>query len=120
MITISFSLVLYRHSLVDIAPLLDSLVAISSVSSEFSLHLYVYDNSPSPMSPLLLTDHYPSLEIVHNATGRNIGYGAGHNKNFEIVNSFITSPRDLFVVVNPDISFDSSILEYLSLSLIHI
>lgn len=119
-----FSLVLYKHSLQDVMPLLASIAELSqalSLSPLSTIKLSIYDNSKIP---LVTKQNFASIlpsKIVcnyHN-DGINIGFGAAHNFNF---NSFQFLPLDnsncLFIPINPDISFSSvsflSVLHWLS------
>ena len=102
---IVFSLVLYRHSLDSIRPLLLSIQKLADTTSHYSYELAIYnacphesdDPSPSSVRSILtissLTYHY----------GANIGFGSANNRNFS---SSLAEEPFLFVVVNPDICFD--------------
>jgi GT2 family glycosyltransferase len=100
-----FSLVLFRHSLPSLQPLLGSIRALAEQASHYGTGLAVYDGSP----------HHPGLssagEIeaqlggvpLHHTKGPNLGYGRAHNSNFAAA---ALEPDDLFIVTNPDIHFD--------------
>lgn len=99
-----FSLVLFRHSLHDILPLLDSLASLAADRCDYNVSLLVYDASPAPFPGPSVTDIENSARGVALSyqKSRNIGFGSANNVNFRLATM---SERDLFVVVNPDISF---------------
>jgi GT2 family glycosyltransferase len=102
---IIFSLVLYRHSLESITPLLLSINKISDCISHHSFALAIYNarahevDDPSP-SRVRLILNIPNLTYQY---GENIGFGSANNRNFS---NSISEELFLFVVVNPDISFE--------------
>ena len=102
--SLCFSLVLYNHSLNDIRPLLFSLSKLADASNYF-IRLCVYDGSSSFTNKPSESDIQSLIGdvcLVHQH-GLNVGFGSAHNKNFSVCR---TNPGDLFIVVNPDISFD--------------
>lgn len=87
----------------DIQPLLSSLKKLQVAWKDF-VHIYIYDGSPSSVSSLSEQDIvsvFPDLVFTYSY-GPNIGFGCANNVNF-----VRASPTDidLFLVVNPDISF---------------
>jgi GT2 family glycosyltransferase len=68
--------------------------------------LYVVDNSAVPLRHELF-DH---SRVRYHFTGRNLGFGAGHN--FALKEMLYSS--DLHLVLNPDVSFGTEVLEYLA------
>lgn len=90
------SIVLYKHTLTEIAPLVTALrnsVAISNV--------FLIDNSPSEQP------EFNSLEVTYIFNNKNIGYGAAHNI---AIRKTIEQAVSYHLVVNPDIAFDPEIL----------
>ena len=106
---ILFSLVLYRHSFQDIAPLLSSIDLLGRAVDHLHVRLSIYNACPHSLDDPT-PDRVRSIIgdiLLSYRCGKNIGFGAANNHNF---NSF-KSPQDfLFVVVNPDISFDPASL----------
>ena len=105
---IYFSLVLYKHSASEILPLLRSLGDIYDLFPDS--FLLIHDNSGFFDSALVqsIDSYLPPHSFSYNF-GENIGFGAGHNKNFNLIDS---DDQFLFIVVNPDISFHApSILD---------
>lgn len=94
---INISIVIYKHSVAEIASLVNTLR-----KSPQSSHIYLIDNSP------IENRDFAQLPAEYIYTGKNIGYGAAHN--IAIRQSLIQS-RQYHLVVNPDVSFDSQILE---------
>lgn len=102
--SLCFSLVLFRHSLEDIEPLLASISAMSQYSDEISINLYIYDGSPSSFcSPTYsqIKSRFPCLKCSLE-NGPNVGFGSANNINFARAG---LASCDLFCVVNPDIKF---------------
>lgn len=102
---ICFSLVLFKHSISEIHPLLSSINLLQYKYPILDCSLFIYDGSKtsytsSQISALRgIADQVP-IQYFH---GLNIGYGMGNNYNFKS----ISSPQHfLFVVVNPDIYFE--------------
>lgn len=62
-----------------------------------------FDNCSTDRTPELVREHGLSADL--NLSERNIGFGAGHNRNFE------TTESDVVIVCNPDIRFEPSIFE---------
>jgi GT2 family glycosyltransferase len=103
-ILVCISLVLFRHQVADILPLLTSVASFSSCDPRYSTQLSIYDGSGALF-------HGPTLpEIqacapgvnVHYAKGENIGFGSANNFNYRQAS---LSDSDIFVVANPDVSF---------------
>ena len=110
------SVVLFKHSLADIEPLIASLISFKALRSKYDLSLIVYDATPSAQASIDLQSFLclcRNLDYIYNR-GPNIGFGAANNRNFSLADS---SAESLFLVCNPDISFDPSqllpLFEYL-------
>jgi GT2 family glycosyltransferase len=97
---VAVSIVAYRHSREEIAGLLHSLS-----QTQLSIQVTLVDNSETP-----------DLRTIVEAAGasylhvpENVGFGAGHNLAMRE-----TLPRTKYhAVINPDISFDSDVLQAL-------
>ncbi len=104
MLAICFSLVLYKHSIESLNPLLSSIRLLADHAPRLRILLCVYDGSPfghpSPTKEVLVSK-LPSVDVLYSR-GRNVGFGAANNINFFRAS---LSPFDLFAVVNPDIRF---------------
>jgi len=103
---VAFSLVLFRHTLEDILPLLKSLSSLAAHRPDYHLYVVIYDASPAAFhSPFILDleDSTPGVTLSYQKLS-NIGFGSANNINFKTA---MLSSVDLFVVVNPDISFAS-------------
>ena len=98
-----FSLVLYKHSLQSFKPLLISLKELAVSQSVFNVKLFIVDNSgalfvqPSSIQSLLGKVH------MNYHVSDNIGFARANNLNFDLSRPANTA---LFIVVNPDISFE--------------
>lgn len=90
------SIVLYNHVLEEIAPLVNTLLHSDNVSTVFLI-----DNSPEKLSGV------ENLKVNYIFTGKNMGYGAAHNI---AIRKTIEQNIPYHLVVNPDVSFDSGIL----------
>jgi GT2 family glycosyltransferase len=93
---INVSIVLYKHSILEVKPLVEMLRKSDVVSTVFLI-----DNSPE------LHPEFEMLDVSYHFTGKNIGYGAGHNL---AIRKTIAQNTPYHLVVNPDISFDPKIL----------
>ncbi|MDD4992001.1 MAG: glycosyltransferase family 2 protein [Paludibacter sp.] len=93
---VNVSIVLYKHSILEVKPLIEMLNKSEVVSTVFLI-----DNSPE------LTPGYETLGVNYYFTGKNIGYGAGHNL---AIRQTIAQDIPYHLVLNPDISFDPRIL----------
>jgi GT2 family glycosyltransferase len=93
---INTSIVLYKHSVAEIKPLIETLR-----KSKLICKIFIIDNSPEKQ-----TD-FEKLQVEYIFTGKNLGYGAAHN--IGLLKS-IEQNRAYHLVINPDISFDDSIL----------
>lgn len=94
---INSSIVLFQHSLDEINPLVEILKQSGEVTN-----IYLIDNSPTP------TPEFENLNVHYIFNGKNLGYGAAHNI---AIRKSIEQNIPYHLVINPDISFDPSILE---------
>ena len=94
---INISIVLYRHSLSEIIPLVNTLRKSDKVSC-----IYLIDNSPNP------TIEYKDLPVNYVFTGKNLGYGAAHNI---AIRHTLDKNIPYHLVINPDITFNPDILD---------
>lgn len=99
-----FSLVLFKQSLDVISPLLLNINNFYNygLKNDVRTYLSIYDNSPFRNNELskLLNKKY----IKYVFDKRNIGFGRAHNKNLLTNKNF--DNNTVFIVVNPDITFD--------------
>ena len=96
---INASIVLYNHSVKEIAPLVDILHQSGVVNEVF-----LVDNSEKPQ------EAFSQLNAVYIYNGKNLGYGAAHNIAFRRT---IEQAIPYHLVVNPDIIFQPEILSKL-------
>lgn len=90
------SIVLYNHTLLEIAPLVEILRKSAAISDVFLI-----DNSQKGQPDL------NKLDVKYIFNGKNIGYGAAHNI---AIRNTIDQDIPYHLVVNPDIAFEPSIL----------
>jgi len=93
---INVSIVIYKHTLTEISPLVRTLCDSSIVST-----IFIIDNSP------IKQPEFESLQVTYFFNNKNLGYGAAHNI---AIRQTIRQNVPFHLVINPDISFDSSIL----------
>lgn len=107
-IHICFSLVLFNHSLEVYEPLVVSVERLASSYPFLQVDFAVYDasDSHSYSSSRLLQRACPTCRIIHQY-GPNIGFGSANNRNFTVAN---LPDSSLFIVANPDISFEAHLL----------
>jgi len=102
--SLNVSIVLYHHSVPQIAPLVTVLRESNLVSQ-----IYLIDNSDSGYTG------FEALDAVYIKNNRNTGYGSAHNI---AIRQSIASHTDYHLVVNPDIMFESGaiseILDFLN------
>ena len=94
------SVVVYRNP-----PEQVSEVIRSFLNTKLSVRLYVIDNSPEDSVRKLCTDR----RITYVFNGRNLGFGPGHN----IAMRASSREAHYHLVLNPDVYFESDILEKL-------
>lgn len=97
---INVSIVIYKHKLSEVAPLIYLLR-----NSPQTSHIYLIDNSPTE------NREFAQLAADYIYTGKNLGYGAAHNI---AIRQSIKQNRKYHLVINPDISFDPLILEIIA------
>jgi len=93
---LNVSIVLYKHPVSEISTLVECLLKSKIVSQVFLI-----DNSPFENS------EFKTLHATYHFTGKNSGYGAGHNI---AIRQTIALNLPYHLVINPDIAFDPAIL----------
>lgn len=101
---ITASLVLYNNSSEQFSE------AISSFLNGCDGRMYVIDNSPQPLQ----SEYFSHPRVTYKFIGKNIGFGAAHN--IAMVHAIPAS--DFHLLLNPDVSFDSDVIEVLVQTLI--
>ena len=96
---LNVSIVLYKHSVAEIAPLVEMIRQSKAVGQ-----IYLIDNSP------LVNPGFEGLGVQYIFNRRNLGYGAAHNI---AIRQTIAQQCPYHLVVNPDIAFDSVVLDTL-------
>ncbi len=96
MLNLSASLVLFHNEPADYNR------AISSFLNGSDGILYVIDNSKQPLK----SDLFQHPRVNYIFTGKNLGFGKGHNKAIELVGN----KSDVHLIINPDIYFDINVL----------
>tara|TARA_Y100000589_G_C27121641_1_gene616728 strand:- start:382 stop:1185 length:804 start_codon:yes stop_codon:yes gene_type:complete len=101
---IIFSLVLYKQSYDDIKNLIDDIDALRIITLKLNIQtlLYIFDNSPRPL--LQLNSNKKNF-IYYKFNQKNIGFGQGHNQNLLLRKRNLSN--NIFIIVNPDIRFNS-------------
>ena len=66
-------------------------------TKDSNFKLYVVDNGSTDGTPEFIEKEYPQVELIR--TGKNIGFGAGHNVVIEKIQS------DYHAIINPDLVF---------------
>ena len=74
----------------------------SFLKTPLSKKLYLIDNSPTNL--LKTQAGHPDVEYIY--TGKNIGFGAGHNTAI----NYIKEKSKYHLILNPDVSFKPSVL----------
>ena len=93
---LNVSIVLYKHLVSEITPLVECLRKSNVVSQVFLI-----DNSP------IENPDFKTLNVTYQFTGKNSGYGAAHNV---AIRQTLEQDLPYHLVINPDISFQPEIL----------
>jgi GT2 family glycosyltransferase len=92
------SFVLYRTEAAEV----DRAVRQVLASSELSVHIVIVDNSPVPVE----VADFPAHQVTLLRTGKNLGYGRGHN----IAIAMSRGRCCYHAVLNTDLAFDAGAL----------
>ncbi len=93
---LNVSIVIYKHTLAEIVPLVETLRKSEVVSTVF-----LVDNSPSKNT------EFNELGVNYLFNNRNLGYGKAHNI---AIKQTISKSIPYHLVLNPDIAFEPEIL----------
>ena len=103
-VKISASIVLFKEDLKELKKTIDSFL-----STNLSKKLYLIDNTPNKQFEK--TFHQEEIEYI--AVGKNIGFGAAHNKVLEKIKDL----SDYHLVLNPDVTFSENTIPNLILQI---
>ena len=115
---IIFSLVLYKHSYEEISALLKDIDNFHNfaIFENISSELRIYDNSPNKQDNFgkIFDKNY----IKYFLDTRNIGFGQAHNMN--LLHKEKQNSEEIFIIINPDISFNyKELFSYLKLFMVN-
>lgn len=96
---ISGSIVTYNHSIFDLEGSINSFL-----STNENRTLYIVDNSQIDTLKKYLVDP----RIIYISSGKNIGFGAGHNI---AIKESIKLNAQFHFVLNPDLSYDPNVID---------
>jgi GT2 family glycosyltransferase len=99
---ITASLVLFHNSELYITTVINSIINSSS-----NIKLYVIDNSTTDSLRFFLSDY----DLIYIKNESNIGFGKAHNIG---IKKAIELKSDYHIIINPDISFDTDVIESLA------
>jgi GT2 family glycosyltransferase len=102
------SLVIYNSSITELQPLLESLHQDDAISAWIVVDNGAPDDSARAEDIRVLVEHLGGRYI---ATGRNLGFGAGHNTALK---ALAGTPSDFHLMLNPDISYSREVLPALA------
>lgn len=94
---ITASIVLYNTNIEEVYSITNTLL-----KSERFKHLYIIDNSPSPIS-----EYSQSKKVSYIFNGKNLGYGMAHNIALK---KAIKENSKYHIVMNTDIEFSTNVL----------
>lgn len=97
---ITASIVIYKEDYETLNTAINSFL-----QHPFSKKIYVVDNSPTDW----MYNKIKGDRIEYYFSGSNLGFGRGHNKILE----HIKNESDYHLILNPDVKFESKILEKL-------
>lgn len=94
---LNVSIVLYNHTVAEIEPLIQSLAAAKVVKE-----IFLVDNSPAE------TPEFGKMEVTYLFNGKNLGYGAAHNRS---ITGTLQNSTSYHLVLNPDIQVQPAAIE---------
>jgi len=94
------SIVVYKSNLIVLQKSIESFL-----NTALKVKLYIIDNSPTNEVEKICTDN--RIEYIH--TNKNVGFGAGHNIAIQKNNN----QSFCHLILNPDVYFDSGVIEKL-------
>tara|TARA_R110002073_G_scaffold279026_1_gene443074 strand:+ start:352062 stop:352823 length:762 start_codon:yes stop_codon:yes gene_type:complete len=94
---ITASIVLFNEDVKELLRCVDSFLKVPLTKK-----LYLIDNSPTDR----LKDRFKHPEIEYIFTGKNLGFGKGHN----LIIDKIHNAAEYHLILNPDISFEPEVL----------
>ncbi len=103
-VKISASIVLYKEDLKE----LEKTIA-SFLKTKLSKKLYLIDNTPSKK----FINVFNQKEIEYIGVGKNIGFGAAHNKVLKKIKNL----SDFHLILNPDVTFSENTIPNLILQI---
>ena len=109
MVRIFFSLVLFKQSYEDINTLFENIITFEKSSQNFNFQtkFLIIDNSPNEHK--FKEFNLSFVQYIFN--NKNIGFGKGHNYNLFSIDF---KPTDIYIVINPDITFNAiDLLNYI-------
>jgi GT2 family glycosyltransferase len=98
--TLTGSLVLYNSSKVQFETAIEGFIAAAATG-----HLYVMDNSPSPLE----SEWFAHPQVTYVFNGANLGFGVAHNRAVQ----HCCNSSDVHLILNPDIRLNREALSYL-------
>jgi len=103
-IKISASIVLYKEDLQEL-----NKTIVSFLKTDLSKKLYLIDNTPNRQ----FKNIFNQQEIEYIGVGKNIGFGAAHNKILKKIKNL----SDFHLILNPDVTFSEKTIPNLILEL---
>ena len=103
-----FSIVLYKHSLEDVMPLLNSINELSNSyleGNENEVFMSIHDNSLSSSKFQYSDFKFLNFKWQYTHDFNNVGFGLANNLNFQ---KFDVNDQDIFIVANPDTYFEAN------------
>lgn len=97
---ISASIVVYKEEPAELQKAINSFLNYTNSS-----RLYIVDNSPTNE----IEKYIDKTSVEYIFVGKNIGFGAGHN----LILNKIKHQSKYHLILNPDVSFNSGILDHL-------
>jgi len=96
-ILLTGTIVLFKENIVDLSKTINSFL-----STPISKKLFLVDNSPTDV----LKNKFSHPDIEYVFIRENIGFGAGHNRVIDRIKNLST----YHVILNPDVSFELSVI----------
>lgn len=100
-IKVSACIVTYNNSEI----IINTISSIINNTKNVDLTLYISDNNSTDNTLEIISKEFPEVKIINNKI--NKGFGYGHNKMLDIIDS------DYHFVINPDIILDTDVISQL-------
>ena len=97
-------MVIYKHKLIELKELIQNFLLFENYALENGINSVLLINDNSPFNNKEIANYQKNKSIFYKFNNANLGYGKSHNYNLIYSNKF--QKNDIFVIINPDITFE--------------